>query len=221
MLGSSGVSAAPFCRLSLWPYPLLLFSRRGFLPWAFVRTWVGRLRSCLGSYLLLGELSFPCPGFSLGSSCRLVVQTPGIFLEPLLGFFPLASSVCCGLEVVQVNPWLSTLRSLAVEAVTLVLCQVLVGLPSWGYSASGFLGPVLFRVFPFVRGPLPQADAVGCGLHWSGRMPSLLTGRSCSFVLGSSSLDLVGVGGFHRVPSPLSSFGMWSPFRVNSVFCHD
>ena len=24
--------------------------------------------------------------------------------------------------------------------------------------------------------------------------------------------------GFHRVPSPLSSFGMWSPFRVNSVF---
>ena len=27
-----------------------------------------------------------------------------------------------------------------------------------------------------------------------------------------------GVGGFHRVPSPLYSFGMWSPFRVNSVF---
>ena len=144
-----------------------------------------------------------------------------VFLESLLGFFPLASSVCCGLEVVQVNPWLSTLRSLAVEVVTLVLCQVLVGLPSWGYSASGFLGPVVFLVFPFVWGPLPQADAVGCGLRWSGRMPSLLTCRSCSFVLGSSSLDLVGVGGFHCVRSPLSSFGMWSPFRVNSVFCHD
>ena len=28
-------------------------------------------------------------------------------------------------------------------------------------------------------------------------------------------------GGFHRVPSPLSSFGMWSPFGVNSVFCYD
>ena len=42
---------------------LSLFSRLYFLPWAFVRTWVGRLRSCLGSYLLLGELSFPCPGF--------------------------------------------------------------------------------------------------------------------------------------------------------------
>ena len=130
------------------------------------------MQSCLGSYLLLGELSFPCPGFSLGGSCRLVVQTPGIFLESLLGFFPLASSVCCWLEVVQVNPWLSTLRSLAVEVVTLVLCQVLVGLPLWGYSASGFLGPVVFLVFPFVRGPPPQADAVGCGLRWSGGCPA-------------------------------------------------
>ena len=34
-----------------------------FLPWAFVRPWVGGLRSCRGSCLLLGELSFPCPGF--------------------------------------------------------------------------------------------------------------------------------------------------------------
>ena len=61
---------------------------------------------------------------------------------------------------------------------------------------------------------------MGFGLRWSGRLSSLLTGRSCSFDLGSSSLDLVGGGGFHRVPSPLSSFGMWSPFGVNSVFCH-
>ena len=74
--------------------------------------------------------------------------------------------------------------------------------------------------FGLRRGPLPQADAVGFGLRWSGRLSSLLTGRSCSLDLGSSSLDLVGVGGFHRVPSPLSAFGMWSPFGVNSVFCH-
>ena len=46
-------SVAPFCCLSLWPHHLLLFSRLGFLPWAFVRTWVGRLQSCLGSCLLL------------------------------------------------------------------------------------------------------------------------------------------------------------------------
>ena len=70
----------------------------------------------------------------------------------------------------------------------------------------------------FVRGPLPQADAVGFGMRWSGQLSLLLTSRSCSFALGSSSLDLVGVGGFHRVPSPLYSSGMWSPFGVNSVF---
>ena len=67
---------------------------------------------------------------------------------------------------------------------------------------------------------VPQADAVGFGLRWSARLSCLLTGRSCSFNLGSSSLDLVEGGGFHRVPSPLSSFGMWSPFGVISVFCH-
>ena len=70
----------------------------------------------------------------------------------------------------------------------------------------------------FVRGPLPQADAVCFSMRWSGWLSLLLTGRSCSLALGSSSLDLVGVGGFHRVPSPLSSFGMWSPFGVNSAF---
>ena len=74
--------------------------------------------------------------------------------------------------------------------------------------------------FGLIAGTLPQADAVGFGLRWSGRLSSLFTGRACSLDLGSSSLDLVGGGGFHCVPSPLSSFGMWSPFGVNSVFCH-
>ena len=50
--------------------------------------------------------------------------------------------------MVRVDIWLSTLRSLTVEVVTLVLCQVLVGLPSWCCCASGFLGPVVFLVFP-------------------------------------------------------------------------
>ena len=54
VLGSCGVSVAPFCRLGLWSHPLLLLFLAGFLPLAFVRTWVGRLRSCLGSCLLLG-----------------------------------------------------------------------------------------------------------------------------------------------------------------------
>ena len=73
---------------------LSLFSHRGFLPWAFVRTWVSRLRSCLGSYLLLEVLSFPCPGFRRAVPAVWLLQAPGIFLESFLGFFPLASSVC-------------------------------------------------------------------------------------------------------------------------------
>ena len=45
----------------------LSFCRHGSLPWAFVRTWVSRPRPCLGSYLLLVVLPFPCPGFRLST----------------------------------------------------------------------------------------------------------------------------------------------------------
>ena len=129
----------------------------GFLPWAFVRTWVGRLQSCLGSYLLLGALSFPCPGF-----CWAV---PAVWLSRLLVF--------------SWNLYLGSFLSLPVFAaglrwLRLILgcppsvawqwrwfpgsCQVLVGLPSWGYSASGFLGPVVFLVFS--SGYLSQVGSV-------------------------------------------------------------
>ena len=67
---------------------------------------------------------------------------------------------------------------------------------------------------------LPQADAVGFGLCWSALLTSLLMGRCYSFPPDSSSLAWLKGGAFHRVPSPLSSFGMWSPFGVISVFCH-
>ena len=88
--------------------PLSFFSCRRFLPWAFVKTWVGRLRSCFGSYLLLGVLSFPCPGFrwavpavwfsrrlvfswnpSLGSFLSLPVFADGLgWLGLILGYPP-------------------------------------------------------------------------------------------------------------------------------------
>ena len=68
------------------------------------------------------------------------------FLGPYLGVFPLASSVGCWLAVVEVSPWLSSLRSFTAGVVTLVLCRVLVGLPSWSCCASGLLGPVVFLV---------------------------------------------------------------------------
>ena len=57
------------------------------------------------------------------------------------------------------GPWLSALSSLAAEVVTLVLCQVLVGLPSWGCSASGFLGPAVFLVFT-MGSPVSGRDCV-------------------------------------------------------------
>ena len=57
----------------------LSFYRRGFPPWAFVRIWVSRQLSCLGSYLLLEVPPFPCPG------CRWAV--PAVWWSRLLLFF--------------------------------------------------------------------------------------------------------------------------------------
>ena len=71
----------------------------------------------------------------------------------------------------------------------------------------------------FVRAPLPQAGAVFFGTRWSWRLSLLLTGWTCFFTLGSSSLDLLGVGGFNRFPS-MYSFGMWSPIGSIVSFCH-
>ena len=73
LLGSRlrrSVALASGCTLSL------CFLAAVFLPGALVSTWVGRLRSCLGSCLLLGELSFPCPGFAV----------PAVWLSRLLVF---------------------------------------------------------------------------------------------------------------------------------------
>ena len=106
------------------------------------------------------------------------------------GFFTLASSVGCWLEVVEVYPWLFSLRGFAVEGVDLVLYQVLVGLPSWCCCASRLFGHLSQVGLVLILHP---------GFLFSG---------------------LVERGAFHRVPSPLSSFRMWSPFGVISVLCH-
>ena len=57
------------------------------------------------------------------------------------------------------GPRLSALSSLAAEVATLVLCQVLVGLASWGCSASGFLGAAVFLVFT-MGSPVSGRDCV-------------------------------------------------------------
>ena len=63
----------------------LSFCRCGSLPWAFARTWINRPCPCLGSSLLVGVLTFLCPGFSLGDSGRWMVQAPALFLGLTLG----------------------------------------------------------------------------------------------------------------------------------------
>ena len=52
--------------------------------------------------------------------------------------------------------WLSSLRSFAAVVVALVLCRVLVGLPTWSCCDSGLPGSVVFLVcmldhLPLVR----------------------------------------------------------------------
>ena len=112
------------------------------LPFPYLR--VGVLLACgvSGVCGLRGQSRLPfVVRHDLGFADRLLwpLDGPGTccFLEPYLGFFPLTSSVGCWVEV---YPWLSSLRSFAVEGVDLVLYQVLVGLPSWCCCASGLLG---------------------------------------------------------------------------------
>ena len=132
----------------LTPWPLAAPS-----PFVAVDLFLGRLFG-LG---LVGRFRASVPPFfwwcspSLVLGFRLAPLAVGwsrhlLFLGPYLGFFPLTSSVGCWLGVVEVYPWLSSLRSFAVEVVTLVFCQVLVGLPAWSCCASGLLGPVVFLV---------------------------------------------------------------------------
>ena len=143
--------------------------------------------------------------------------------------------------MVEVSPWLSSLRSFAVEGVDLVLYQVLVGLPSWvavpldSWDRSPISGPSVFFLSPRLLRCFPSFGWV-CFWSWCG---SATSGCRCRLRLvwvrtavqpshgsvlilhpGFLPSGLVERGAFHRVPSPLSSFGMWSPFGVISVLCH-
>ena len=69
------------------------------------------------------------------SGCWLVLVSAVFWTLPWV--LPSRFQVGCWLEVVRVSPSLSSLRSFAVEGVDMVLCQVLVGLPSRSCCASG------------------------------------------------------------------------------------
>ena len=97
------------------------------------------------------------------SGCWLVL-VPAVFWTPPWAL-PSRFQVGCWLEVVGVSPSLSSLRSFAVEGVDMVLCQVLVGLPSWCCCASGLRGPVVFLLFQLGRFSLVRSGRCSSSVH--------------------------------------------------------
>ena len=179
--------SAPFCHLSLWPHPLLMFSRLGFLPWAFVRTWVGRLRSCLGSCLPLGELSFPCRGF------RLAV--PAVWLSRLLVF---SWNLCLG-----------SFHSLPVFADGLGWLRLILGCPpsvAWRRRLLPWFSVRYLSACP--RGAAVPLDSSVLRCSWSSRWGHLSQVGTVFFLSPRSwrllSLLLVGLTVGLRAGSPAS-----------------
>ena len=108
---------APVAVVSAW-----FAGKVTLLPFPYLR--VSVLLACGVSGICGLRSRFQLP-FVVRHSLGFVVRVPWplvgpgtcCFLEPYLGFFPLASCVACWLEVIEVYPWLSSLRSFAVEGV--------------------------------------------------------------------------------------------------------
>ena len=94
--------------------------------------------------------------------------------------------------MVKVDPWLSTLRSLAVEVVTLVLCQILVSLPSWG--------------------AVPM-DSLVLWCSWPSRWVTCLRSGLCSSSVRDHDVAFPPFGGFDFWPScgvPCLRLTLWA-----------
>ena len=137
------------------------------------------------------------------------------------------------------SPWLSAFSGLAAASVALVFCQGLVGLPSWGCGASGFLDPAVFLVFAMgspVLGRdcvLPQSAIMtktfppsgGFGSWPSCGVPCLrqaLCSSACVSPGGCPSFSQVGHAPSHWVPL-LWTWLVWEASTVSfsSVFLRD
>ena len=245
VLGSSGVSVALFCRLSLWSHPLLML----FLAWVFFlwRLFGLGLVGCVPAWVpaFFWGNSFPCSGF------RLAV--PAVWLSRLresswtlcFGSFPslpvFAVSWGWLWVVLDCSPLLAWRRRLLpwFSVRYLSACPRGAGVPL-GSSVLRQGSPVsgrdcVFPQFAIMMKAFPPSGGFGswpsCGVPClrlalcssafvvPGGCPSF-SGWSCSFTLGSSSLAPVSVGGFNHFPSPLYSFEMWSPFGSIVSFCH-
>ena len=205
VLGSSGVSVALFCRLSLWPHPLLLFSRLGFLPWAFVRTWVGRLRSCLGSYFLLGN------------SPSLVLVFAGWFL--LFFFF------WSRLLVFSRNLYLglTSFLSLPVFADGLGWLRLILGCPpsvAWRWRLLPWFFVRYLSACP--RGAAVPLDSLVLWCSWSSRWVTCLRSGLCSSSVRDRDVAFPPFGGFDFWPScgvPCLRLTLWASACVGPGGC--
>ena len=153
---------------------LSYFLAWGFLLWAFGRTWVGRLRSCLGSYLLLGALSFPCPGFHWA--------VPAVWLSRLLVF--------------SWNLYLGSFLSLPVFTAGLRWLRLIFGCPPpWLGSGGGSL--VLDRYLSACpRGATVPLDSLVLWCSWSSRWVTCLWSGLCSSSVHACDVAFPPVGGF-------------------------
>ena len=189
VLGSCGVSVAPFCRLGLLrALPCRVFTGRflwfsGPSSWSFLGLFPGVLSSRFQWLLVARGSSWIILGYPSSVVCYPGVLSRACRLAPL-GLRCLWVPRSCGVHGLRDGD--TCLRS---------------GLWSSSVHDRSEAFPSLWWVWllTFGRDSLPQAASVFFGLRLSRRLSLLLTGCSCSFALGSSSLDLVWVGGFNRL----------------------
>ena len=158
---------------------------------------------------------------TLGSSLSLPVLAAGLrWLRFILGCPPSVASLWRGLTWFFIRYWLACPHGAAVP------------LDSWGRSPiSGpsvfFLSPRPWRCFPSFGWVCFWSSCGSTTSGWCCRLWLVLVRTAVRPSHGSVLIlhpgflfsGLVERGAFHRVSS-LSSFGMWSPFGVISVFCH-
>ena len=152
VLGSSEVSVAPFCRLSLRPHPLLMFSRLGFF--------LGRLLG-LG---LVGCGPAWVPAFFWGNSPSLVL----IFSWRFLQFG------CPGSWCFSWNLYLGSFLSLPVFADGLGWLRLILGCPpsvAWQWRLLPWFFVRYLLAYP--RGAAVPLDSLVLRCSWSSRWGQL------------------------------------------------
>ena len=224
VLGSSGVSVAPFCRLGLWSHPLpSLVPRWVFFLWHLLD--LGWLAAVLPGFLpsFGGELSFPCPGcFCFAVPTVWLSRFIEFFLNSFLGFFlllPVFADSSVWLRLVLgyppsvawrrcVLPWFSVrVLSACPRGAAMPLGASV--LQCSGSSRWGHLSPVGSVFF------LSRRSSRSLSLLLVGLVPGLSAGSPASGwrCVFWHAFVLVAI-------SPVCSFGMWSPFGSIVSFCY-